>query len=134
MMAAGAVASVLLLMAAEDNSSLVWLGALLMGATAVTWNSVGMLAVIAMTGAAAAGRASGYVLFGFYGGFVGSPLLFGTIVDNTERYDVAWSIVAAIFVLAAVVIGAWQRSGSASPSHAPKHVAVSNRKASRRAR
>ena len=109
-MAAGAVASVLLLMAAEENSALVWLGALLMGATAVTWNAVGMLAVIAMTGPAAAGRASGYVLFGFYGGFVISPLLFGTIVDNTERYEVAWSIVAGIFVLAAVVIGAWRRS------------------------
>jgi predicted MFS family arabinose efflux permease len=111
-MAVGAVASVLFLMAAEESSALVWLGALLLGATAVTWNSVGMLAVIATTGTAAAGRASGYVLFGFYGGFVGSPLLFGTIVDNTNRYEVAWSIVAGIFVLAAVVIGAWQRSQS----------------------
>ncbi|MPZ92200.1 MAG: MFS transporter [Actinobacteria bacterium] len=111
-MAIGAVASVLLLMAAEESSALIWLGALLLGATAVTWNSVGMLAVIVLTGPAAAGRASGYVLFGFYGGFVGSPLLFGTIVDNTERYDIAWTIVAAIFVLAAGVIGAWQRSAS----------------------
>jgi predicted MFS family arabinose efflux permease len=113
MMAVGAVASVLLLMAAEWSSALVWPGALLLGATAVAWNSVGMLAVIALTGPAAAGRASGYVLFGFYGGFVGSPLLFGTLVDNTERYEVAWSIVAAIFVLAAVVIAAWRRSTSA---------------------
>ena len=111
-MAVGAVASVLLLMAAERSSVLIWLGALLLGATAVTWNAVGMLAVIATTGSAAAGRASGYVLFGFYWGFVVSPLLFGTIVDNTERYEVAWSVVAAIFVLAAVVIGAWQRSSS----------------------
>jgi len=111
-MAVGAVASVLLLMAAEESPWLIWLGALLLGATAVTWNSVGMLAVIATTGTAAAGRASGYVLFGFYGGFVGSPLLFGTLVDNTDRYEVAWSIVAGIFVLAAVVIGAWQRSRS----------------------
>jgi predicted MFS family arabinose efflux permease len=129
MMAAGAVASVLLMMAAEENAALVWLGALLMGATAVTWNAVGMLAVIAMTGPAAAGRASGYVLFGFYGGFVISPLLFGTIVDNTERYDVAWTIVSAIFVLAALVIGAWQRSGSITPR---KPDDVANREASRR--
>jgi cyanate permease len=56
------------------------------------------------------------VLFGFYGGFVGSPLLFGTLVDNTGRYEIAWTIVAAIFVLAAVVIGAWQRSASPTPS------------------
>lgn len=113
-MAAGAVASILLLMAAEENSVLIWLGALLVGATAVTWNSVGMLAVIATTGPAAAGRASGYVLCGFYGGFVGSPLLFGTLVDNTGRYDVAWTIVAVLFVLAAVVIGAWQRAASSA--------------------
>jgi len=111
-MAVGAVASVLLLMAAEESSAFVWLGALLLGATAVTWNSVGMLAVIATTGPAAAGRASGYVLFGFYGGFVASPLLFGTLVDRTDRYGIAWSIVAGIFVLAAAVIGAWQRSQS----------------------
>ena len=111
-MAIGAVASVLLLMAAEESSALIWVGGLLLGATAVTWNSVGMLAVIATTGPAAAGRASGYVLFGFYGGFVGSPLLFGTLVDSTGRYGVAWTIVAAIFVLAAVVIVAWQRSTS----------------------
>jgi len=109
-MAVGAVASVLLLMAAEEISALIWIGGLLLGATAVTWNSVGMLAVIATTEPAAAGRASGYVLFGFYGGFVGSPLLFGALVDNSGRYEVAWTIVAAIFVLAAVVIGAWQRS------------------------
>jgi predicted MFS family arabinose efflux permease len=115
-MAIGAVASVLLLMAAEASPALIWLGGLLLGATAVTWNSVGMLAVIATTGPAAAGRASGYVLFGFYGGFVGSPLLFGTLVDNTGRYEIAWTIVAAIFVLAAVVIGAWQRSASPTPS------------------
>jgi predicted MFS family arabinose efflux permease len=115
-MAIGAVASVLLLMAAEASPALIWLGGLLLGATAVTWNSVGMLAVIATTGPAAAGRASGYVLFGFYGGFVGSPLLFGTLVDNTGRYVIAWTIVAAIFVLAAVVIGAWQRSASPTPS------------------
>ncbi|MGH2775837.1 MAG: MFS transporter [Actinomycetota bacterium] len=115
-MAIGAVASVLLLMAAEESSALIWVGGLLLGATAVTWNSVGMLAVIATTGPAAAGRASGYVLFGFYGGFVGSPLLFGTLVDNSGRYEVAWMIVAAIFVLAAVVIGAWQRSIRPAPS------------------
>lgn len=115
-MAIGAVASVLLLIAAEASPALIWLGALLLGATAVTWNSVGMLAVIATTGPAAAGRASGYVLFGFYGGFVGSPLLFGTIVDNTERYDVAWTIVAVIFVAAAAVIGAWRRSTSSATS------------------
>jgi predicted MFS family arabinose efflux permease len=120
MMAIGAVASVLLLIAAERSWVLVWLGALLLGATAVTWNSVGMLAVIATTGPAAAGRASGYVLFGFYGGFVGSPLLFGTIVDNTDRYEVAWSIVAAIFVLAAVVIGAWQRSRNSLEPGSPR--------------
>jgi len=113
-MSVGAVASVLMLMSAERSAAFIWLGALLLGATAVTWNSVGMLAVIAFTGPAAAGRASGYVLFGFYGGFVGSPLLFGTIVDNTGRYGLAWTIVAGTFVLATFVIVAWRRSTSSA--------------------
>ncbi|MGH2698434.1 MAG: MFS transporter [Actinomycetota bacterium] len=114
-MALGAIASVLLLMAAERGSPLLlWTGALMLGATAVTWNSVGMLAVIAATGPAAAGRASGYVLFGFYGGFVGSPIGFGWLVDRTGRYDLAWAIIAGIFVAASLVIGAWQRAASSS--------------------
>jgi predicted MFS family arabinose efflux permease len=114
-MAGGAIASVLLLMTAERGSSLLlWAGAMLLGATAITWNSVGMLAVIAATGPRAAGRASGYVLFGFYGGFVASPIGFGWFVDRTGRYDFAWLITAGIFVGASLVVAAWQRAPSSS--------------------
>jgi predicted MFS family arabinose efflux permease len=114
-MAGGAIVSVLLLMSAERGSSLLlWVGAFLIGATAVTWNSVGMLAVIAATGPRSAGRASGYVLFGFYGGFVASPIGFGWFVDRTGRYDFAWLMIAAIFVAAMLLIAAWQREPSSS--------------------
>ncbi|MGH2751366.1 MAG: MFS transporter [Actinomycetota bacterium] len=114
-LAAGAIIAVLLILAAERGTPpLLWTGALLFGATAVTWNSVGMLAVIAAVGPATAGRASGYVLFGFYLGFVGSPIAFGSLVDGTGRYDIAWATIAGIFVAATAVIGAWQRSNRVS--------------------
>jgi predicted MFS family arabinose efflux permease len=114
-MAGGSIASTLLLMSAERGSPmLLWAGAILIGATAVTWNSVGMLALIAATGPRPTGRASGYVLFGFYGGFVASPIGFGWFVDRTGRYDFAWLITAGIFAAASLVVVAWQRAPSSS--------------------
>lgn len=87
-----------------------WLAALVFGATAVTWNSVGMLAVVAASGPRLAGLASGVVLTGFYVGFVGSPLLFGWLVDRIGSYAPAWTLVAAVFGAAALVVVAWQRA------------------------
>ena len=87
-----------------------WLAALVFGATAVTWNAVGMLAVLAASGQRLAGYASGVVLTGFYIGFVGSPLLFGTLVDRLGGYTLAWTLVAAVFCAATLVVVAWQRT------------------------
>ncbi|CAN5154545.1 MFS transporter [soil metagenome] len=86
-----------------------WLAAIVFGATAVTWNSVGMLAVLAASGPRLAGLASGVVLTGFYVGFVGSPMLFGWIVDHAGGYVLAWTLVAAMFGAATLVVVAWQR-------------------------
>lgn len=86
-----------------------WLAAIVFGATAVTWNSVGMLAVLAASGPRLAGLASGIVLTGFYVGFVGSPMLFGWIVDRVGGYVLAWTLVAAVFGAATLVVVAWQR-------------------------
>jgi nitrate/nitrite transporter NarK len=88
----------------------VWPAALLFGATAVTWNAVGMLAVLAASGPRLAGLASGIVLTGFYVGFVGSPLLFGWLVDRIGGYAPAWMLVAGVFGAAALVVVAWQRA------------------------
>jgi predicted MFS family arabinose efflux permease len=115
----GAVASVLLLLSARAlGPPALWAGALTFGATAITWNAIGMLAVLAEVSPQDAGRASGLVLTGFYVGFVVSPMLFGYSVDRTGSYDLGWGAVALVFVLAAAVAAGWHRSrGLRSPKN-----------------
>ncbi|HET7520992.1 MAG TPA: MFS transporter [Candidatus Limnocylindria bacterium] len=104
-LAAGAVLAVLLLLGVAGIGLWVaWPAAALFGATAVSWNSVGMLAVITASGSGLAGRASGIVVFGFYVGFVGMPLLFGWLVDSLNDYALAWLLVAGLFATAAGVV------------------------------
>ena len=111
----GAVLAVLLLAAVEAVGLwLAWPAAAIFGATAVTWNSVGMLAVITSSGVGMAGRASGVVTFGFYIGFVASPMLFGLLVDRLSGYTLAWLLVALTFAATALLIAAWRRSEAAS--------------------
>jgi predicted MFS family arabinose efflux permease len=111
MLGAGAVVAVLLILAVENAGLwLAWPAAALFGASAVTWNAVGMLAVISSSGVGMAGRASGVVVFGFYIGFVASPMLFGWLVDTTGGYSLAWLMVALTFAATLVVIAAWRRS------------------------
>jgi MFS family permease len=87
-----------------------WPAAVLFGASAVTWNAVGMLAVITESGSRLAGRASGVVTAGFYLGFVGSPVLFGLLVDATSDYGLAWLLVAAVFAATVAVVIGWRRA------------------------
>lgn len=91
-----------------------WPAAALFGASAVTWNAVGMLAVITESGSRLAGRASGVVTAGFYIGFVGSPMLFGLLVDATRDYTPAWLLVAAVFAATVAVVLGWRRTGGAA--------------------
>lgn len=108
-MAAGAIAALGLIIVAPDAGAVVlWPAALIFGATAVTWNSVGMLAVVTEAHPTDAGRASGRVLLGFYGGFVPSPIVFGMIVDATGSYRAAWTVTALIFLLAVVQMVIWR--------------------------
>jgi predicted MFS family arabinose efflux permease len=106
----GAVAAIGLVIAIERIGLwIAWPAAVLFGATAVTWNAVGMLAVISESGSRMAGRASGMVTFGFYIGFVGSPMVFGLLVDGLGSYALAWLLVAAVFAATAAVVLAWRR-------------------------
>lgn len=117
LLAAGAVVAVLLVTAVEGVGLwLAWPAAAIFGASAVTWNAVGMLAVITSSGAGHAGRASGVVTFGFYIGFVGSPMLFGWLVDRLSGYTPAWLLVAAAFAMAMVVITVWRRTEASAPA------------------
>ncbi len=101
------VASLFLIAASSMGPWLLWAAAVLFGATAVTWNAVGMLAIVAEVETDAAGMASGIVLAGFYAGFVVSPILFGYSVDRTGAYTWGWGGIAVVFVAATVVALAW---------------------------
>jgi len=115
MLGALAVVAVLLVAAVEVVGLwLAWPAAALFGASAVTWNAVGNLAVITSSGAARAGRATGILTFGFYIGFVGSPVLFGLLVDRGVAYGLAWLGVAGVFSATVLVIGAWRHSEARS--------------------
>jgi predicted MFS family arabinose efflux permease len=106
----GSVTATLLVMLAEPaGAGWLWMAAVLYGATAITWNSVGMLLVLAEVGTEEAGRASGWVLLGFYGGFAVSPTLFGYSVDASGSYILGWSGVTVIFAVAAALAWMWYR-------------------------
>ncbi len=108
--AGAVVATGLILSVQSAGLPAAWAAALVFGATAVTWNAVGMLAVLAVSGPRLAGLASGLVLTGFYIGFVGSPLVFGWMVDVIGSYGPAWLMIAAVFAAATLVVTAWQRA------------------------
>ena len=110
LMAVGSVlASAMVLLAAPSAPWLLWVAAVTFGVSAVTWNTVGMIAVLAEVAPEDAGRASGYVQSAFYAGFAASPVVLGYSIDATDDYRIAWLSVALAFVLAAVVAGMWRR-------------------------
>jgi MFS family permease len=110
----GAVVAVAMVAAVERLGLwIAWPAAALFGASAVTWNAIGMLAVITESGSRLAGRASGVVTAGFYIGFVGSPVAFGLLVDATHDYLLAWLLVAATFASTVGVVLGWRRASGA---------------------
>lgn len=112
-MAFGAtVAMALVLLARSGGRGILWVSALLLGVTAITWNAVGMLTIISHVDDEEAGRAAGWVLTGFYGGFVVSPVAFGYSVDVTSDYLLGWSGVALVFFVAAVLAMLSRRAGA----------------------
>lgn len=85
-----------------------WAGAMVFGVTAIAWNAVGMLALVRDIDVRLAGRASGRVLLGFYGGFVVGPVAFGWTVDTTGQYTMGWALIMATFLAAALLTVAWR--------------------------
>lgn len=107
--AGSATATLLVMLADLAGAGWLWVAAVLYGATAITWNSVGMLLVLAEVGVEEAGRASGWVLLGFYAGFAVSPTIFGYSVDASDSYVPGWSAVTCTFVVAATFAWVWYR-------------------------
>lgn len=99
------VVSALLLYFAQWGATwILWPGVALAGVAVVSWNGVALLAAVADAGRAGTGRASGLVLSGFFAGLAVSPVTVGVTVDVTGNYDLAWSLVAGAFVVAALTL------------------------------
>lgn len=113
--ATSALAVVLMIAARWWGAWLLWLAAVVFGASTLGWIVVGMIGVVATIDIRDAGRASGLVLLGFYGGFVSSPVVFGWMVDRTGTYVPGWALIAAAFA-GATLITVWWREPDAAAS------------------
>jgi MFS family permease len=89
---------------------LVWLGAMLIGLSTSSWNSVGMLAVMTEAGMAATGKASGLVVFGFLTGLGLGPPIYGAMVDATGSYAPMWWTSIAASAATFVLVAVWRRA------------------------
>lgn len=97
--------SLVLALAAADlvPGWLLIVSAVLLGAGGVSWNTVGMLAVMDHSPLREVGRGTGYVLLGFLLGYgTGAPIL-GYSVDRLGSYVPGWIGVSILFVAAGIV-------------------------------
>lgn len=103
----GVVAQALIIGAPSVGAWMIWTAAVVAGATASAWNSVGMLAIVKDLDVDRAGQASGVVLLAFYGGSAIGPFVFGSAVDATGGYTVGWIITLVGYLVAAGAAVAW---------------------------
>lgn len=102
-------ATAVILVSGFTASWLLWVGAVLAGATAIAWQSVGMLGVVEATNQLEMGRASGLVQFGFLAGVSVSPLILGFVIDQTQSYGLGWTLAMLSFALAGTQVLFWRR-------------------------
>ncbi len=108
-----------LIAAPSGGTWLLWVGALGLGASATSWNAVGMLAVMVYSGHGEAGSASGVVLLGFLAGLGVGPPLFGWSVDRFDSYGPGLWGALVTFLIALFVGLAWRRSEARSRTPTP---------------
>lgn len=99
-----ALATLLLLAAEHLGAWIIWPAALVVGASASAWNAVGMLAVIQTLPSREAGKGSGIVLLGFFGGLAFGSTAFGWSVDQLGTYGPGWVMVIVVFLAAWAMI------------------------------
>ena len=93
-------------------------GALLMGFTTSSWNSVGMLAVINRAGSSQAGWQSGVLMFGFMAGLGIGPPIQGWSVDLTGNYLVLWGMSMILVLIGSLIMTAEVRRRGDPPDAA----------------
>ncbi len=86
---------------------LLWIAAVVLGASSIAWNTVAMVAIVRTLGADGTGRASGVVQAALFAGFAVGPTGTGVLVDNFA-WEPAWIAVAATFLASAVIAASWR--------------------------
>lgn len=110
--ASSALSGVLLLSSSVTGvAGLMWVGAVIFGASGVAANVVVMLALLRDSPSHVVGTASGVLAVGQYVGFAAGPVSFGLMVDDVSDYTTAWAVVVAVFVVAAVLALLWGVKG-----------------------
>lgn len=104
------VATLILILSGRlESALLVWAAAAVAGLTMLSWNAVGMTAVVSEIDIATAGRASGTVMSAFLAGWMSTPALFGWTLDVTGSFLAGWSIVLGLNLAALLPLMAWRR-------------------------
>lgn len=107
-------AALLLTLAALDvlESWVMIPAAVLFAAGSISWNAVGMLAVMEFSPANIVGKGTGIVLLGFLLGYgLGSPIM-GYSVDALGTYAPGWIGAALLLAVAAVIAGRVPQGGT----------------------
>lgn len=76
---------------------------LLLGAGAIAWNAVGMLAVMDFSPEGAVGKGTGMVLLGFLSGLAFGPPLMGFSVDELGTYTPGWTVTGVLMAVSALL-------------------------------
>lgn len=111
LLAGGALVFVLFLAAAPRIGVwALWVGAAGIGMTAISWQGLGMLAVVEAVPAASMGWASAFVMRTFYAAMFVAPIAYGQLIDRTGGFASSFGLQAVVYALALLVVVRWARS------------------------
>jgi len=86
------------------SALILWVAALVLGASCIAWNGVAMLHVVSHAPAGTAGRVTGRIQFAFTFGMFFSPVAFGVTLDWLGSYTVPWLLMALFSAAGGVLI------------------------------
>jgi len=112
------VTAVLLALASAEvlDSWVLLPAALLLGAGAIAWNAVGMLAVMDLSPPGMVGKGTGVVLLGFLLGIAAGAPLMGLSIDYFGSYQVGWVGAALLLIIGALIAGKIPAGTTVPPS------------------
>lgn len=94
----------MLMLFVGTSAFILWVAALLLGASSIAWNGVAMLHVVGNAPAGTAGRVTGRIQFAFTFGMFFSPIVFGVTLDSLGGYTIPWVLMALICLAGAVLV------------------------------